>query len=175
MKQNAAAKSGHPSSYADKPITFRQEVAQRLAKATETESINIYPAGRGHIVQITKKRVICKQKEYTRHNPRFNHCHIKSNPEPISFVEYLNQDGINEETIKRIILYPENRQLSRQERLDIIASLLITTITYNVVSKRYKETVSKTLSKTPHFLTQELYALVKKKWKRYVKWRMKNS
>lgn len=139
-----------------------------------TESVETYPAGRGHILRIVHKRTTPKRKHF-KENPRFNHCHVPSNPESIDLVEYLNSDGTNEETIKRIILFPENRQLNRQERLDLACALLVSTITYNVVSKRYTDKCAPHFAKYPHFLTREIRLMLKKKWKRYEKWRRKNS
>ena len=94
-------------------------------------------------------------------NPSFLHSYIKSNPENIKLKEYVNQDGI-----KRVILFPEGKQLGYEERLDLGASLLLTCARYtpDTSGKRF-----------PYVFTRNVKQISKMKLRRYQAWRRKQT
>lgn len=128
-----------------------------MTETVITESTKIYPRGRGKVLIISEKTIQSKPKKYAKKNPSFLHSIIKSNPESIKVKEYMNDDEI-----KRIIMFPEGRQLSRDERLDLACSLLIT-LPYTSGQR------------IPSLLTQEVRNLCKQKWRRYQRWRNRLS
>jgi hypothetical protein len=134
-----------------------------MTETVITESTKIYPRGRGKVLVISEKTIQQKPKKYTKKNPSFLHSIIKSNPESIKVKEYMNDDEI-----KRIIMFPEGRQLSRDERLDLACSLLIT-LPY---VRNRPDTSGKRI---PSLLTQEVRNLCKQKWGRYQRWRNRLS
>lgn len=124
-----------------------------------TESTEIYPAGRGKILIVSKKRILPKPKK-SKPNPSFLHSTVKSNPESIKLKEYIGKDGI-----KRVVLFPEGKILQRDERLDLACSLLITL-----------PTIPETLGvRSPYIFTREVQKRCKAKMKRYRKWRAKQN
>jgi len=124
-----------------------------------TESTEIYPAGRGRVLVVSKKRILPKPKKH-KPNPSFLHSIIKSNPECIKLKEYIGKDGI-----KRIVLFPEGRVLQHEERLDLACSLLITL-----------PTIPDTLGvRNPSLFTKKVRKLCLAKMKRYRRWRNKNE
>jgi len=142
---------------------------------TKTESIELYPAGRGKVLILTKKKVLPKPKKYKKSQPRFGHVLIKANPNPIQICEYLDTTG--EYNRKHVYFFPEARELTHEEREDIALSLLATLPhTYNtkLLSKGIPNKSSKKL-KFPIFLNTRQRQILKQKWKRYVKWRKRHD
>jgi len=136
-----------------------------MPKKPITESVEVYPAGRGHILAIIKKKTPPKTRKYKHPQPRFTHARIQMNPEDLVITEYLDSD----ESHKYIYLFPQALQLSKQEREDLALSLLATLPS----TPRYlgKRKTMKPLDNFPVFLTQNQRQTLKKKWMRYTKWR----
>ena len=135
------------------------------------EEIATYPAGRGKVLIIAKKSM--PKKPQKSPSPRHTHYYLKSNPEPISLVEYQNNDR------KAIYLFPEGRKMEYEERLKLAAALIAT------LPKNYKKRVKcmdtrhvvRTVSnnREPPIVTKELRQEVKRQRRRYQKWLQKNS
>jgi len=132
-------------------------LASKKSEKVITESTEIYPAGRGKVLIISKKRIQPKPKKH-KPNPSFLHSIIKSNPESIKLKEYIGKDGV-----KRVVLFPEGKILQYEERLDLACSLLISL-------PKIPETYG---MRTPYVLTREVRRRCKAKMKRYRKWREK--
>jgi len=129
------------------------------------ESVEVYPAGRGHILALVKKRIPPKTKKYKHKQPRFAHTRIQMNPEDLTITEYLSNGNR-----KHIYIFPEGKQLQHQERQDLALSLLATLPTPRYLGKG--ETIKS--SKYPIFLSTQQRKILKQKWKRYIKWRKKH-
>lgn len=137
-----------------------------------TESIKLYPAGRGKVLILTEKRVPPKPKNYKRHQARFGHLRIKSNPEDITITEYLQQDTYAPR--KHIYFFPKAKQLSYKEREDLALTLL-STLPSIYLGTRGKGEPMKFTSKFPVFLSTRQRQILKQKWKRYIKWRKRHN
>ena len=124
------------------------------------EEISVYPAGRGKVLIIAKKSIPKKPKKTSQ--PRYTHSRIKSNPQDISLVEYLNNDQI-----KHIYMFPEGRQLNHEERTKLAAALIVTLPRY------LGESNTMQTSRNPYFISKELRKEIKIQWRRYKKWRKK--
>lgn len=125
-----------------------------------TDSIEIYPAGRGKIISIVKKSIPPKPRK--KHDPRFVHFWLPSNPDNIAMIEYLDPK-------KRIYLFPEGRRLEREDRLKMAASLVL-----SIRSLDRAETWNYRRN-APYFITRELREEINRQWKRYTKWRTKQK
>jgi len=142
--------------------------------------MRVYPRGRGKVLVITEKRIPKKPRKIK--NPNFIFTRIKSNPSDFTIAEYFNDD-----MIKRIYMFPESRQLSRDERIKMLSGLLLTLV------RQKSENLTKTkvsLNKlTSYVLTPkgnvrfdkilgddsftELSLQFRKDYRRYEKWRAK--
>ena len=149
-------------------------------KKPVTESVKIYPRGRGKVLVITEKSIPRKPRR-TR-SPHFIFTRIKSNPSDFTIAEYFNED-----MIKRIYMFPESRQLSKEERIKLLSGLLLTLV------RQKSENLTKTklsLNKlTSYVLTPkgnvrfdkilgddaftELSLQFRKDFRRYEKWSVK--
>lgn len=116
------------------------------------ESVEVYPAGRGKILAIIKKKMPTKPKEYKNKQPRYLHAKLKANPEDISIVEYLDSNSGN----KHIYLFPFGLELSYEQRKDLALSLLSTLYSVNKDEIR---------------ITAQIRRELKAKWKKYLRWR----
>ena len=152
----------------DEPFNPEKTTTQKEAEQYSiTESVEIYPAGRSHILAIVKKRVPPKKKEYKRSQPRFTHVRQKGNPQDQTFVEYLADDNR-----KHIYEFPFQtaREFSHEERRELALSLLATLPRY-----LGKGDTMKTSYNFPVFLNTQDRNILKKKWRRYVKWRKQEA
>lgn len=131
-----------------------------------TETVEIYPAGRGKILAIIKKSLPKKPKTYKRKNPRYNHMRIRMNPESLTITEYLN----NSDGRKHIYIFPQAYQLNYEERERFALALLLT-----LPRIRGMGNSMKLPTKFPVFLTTQQRKILKKEWRRYMKWRRKQS
>lgn len=143
--------------------------AEKPQEKPITEEVHIYPAGRGHVFITMKKRIPPKPRKYKRKQPRFAHARLQTNPEDITITEYLGT-----ENRKHIYLFPAKKQLTHQERRDLALSLLATLPRYTVPRYLGRGNNNKTSVKYPVFLNQDDRATLKRKWKRYRKWRKRN-
>lgn len=126
-----------------------------------TESVEIYPAGRGKVLVITKKHMPKKTNQYKRKNPSFVWFNIKSNPDNIALIEYLN-DGK-----RATYLFPEGIEISREKALELSTVLYLRSLdtgkTMNMArNKRFR-------------VSQEFKIQAKKQARRYNRWRMKQQ
>lgn len=135
-----------------------------------TESVQLYPAGRGKILAIIKKSIPPKRRSHKRKNPKFLHYVKKTNPNNLALVEYLTQDDI-----KRIYLFPPGIQLSLEDRKELAASLLTTIPKVPLYSKSniLDKSKSSKVAHFPHFFSRSLMKRIKFKWRRYMKWQNK--
>jgi len=129
-------------------------------RVPRTDSIEVFPAGRGHIVSIVKKSVPPKPRK--KKDPKFVHYWLPSNPDNIALVEYLTHNNI-----KRIYLFPEGRQLSYDERFKLCASLIVSI--YRSLDK------SETSKRARVVFPNELREEVKRQIKRYENWRKRQK
>lgn len=141
-----------------------------------TESVELYPAGRGKVLILTKKKILPKPRNYKHKQARFAHTRIKSNPKDITITEYLQTDTYA--PVKHIYLFPEGKQLTHKEREDLALSLLATLPHY---TPRYlgesnpKKTPRKLPHKFPVFLNTQQRQILKRKYKRYDRWRKRHN
>lgn len=135
----------------------------RIAKIEpfKIEEIHVFPAGRNKIATfaIKKRAKIAKLK--TTKPVKYLHFCIKSNPENISFVEYINQGR------KNTYLFPEGIEITSEKALQIAVSFYIRSLNISEIT---------TLSKQQRIrLTTEFKKELKKQSRKYQKWRIKNG
>lgn len=132
-----------------------------------TEELRTFPAGRGKIAFFGIKRRPRKPRSFKKPQPHFMHVKVASNPDNITIAEYL--DTSQDYNVKHVYLFPEARELSRDEREDLALSLLATVPNYKQL------TVKRKSMKFPVFLTHRQRAILRRKYRRYDKWRRRNQ
>ena len=105
-----------------------------------TNNTKVYPAGRGKVVVISEKQVSRKQRKTK--SDKITLASIKSNPNNITLVEYRTVG------LKRIYMFPEGRQLSKEDRIQLISALMVTLIK-NKFSYRATRQAKKTSDNEP--------------------------
>lgn len=147
-----------------------------------TETVETFPAGRGHTINIVRKSVLKKKK--IKKTPSYLWHNLKGNPTNIRTIEFLNND--NKMTIrKRIFLSIKDEfiNLSYDERMqfgiDLIASCLQFRLPKPCLSHTLMFNVSN--STKTHLLSSRgipvktLKKEILKSMEKYEKWRIRQE